>query len=396
MNGRAIGQAIVIALCALAMLVLLSIASYQVFVMARGARFDFTPHYVGASAFWRGETPYTPEVTARIQTTMWGFTLPPEGIDQQRYAYPAYSALLVAPLLSLPLDVATAVWMSAQLLGVMISILLWLVILGWRAAPLVGVALLLVLTFGVRYPIDVYVLGQFTGIMLLLMTLGVLLLMQRRDVLAGAVLAWALSPPTIAAPLVLLLLGGLFALRGRIRPAVGFAAMCALIGIVTLALIGWWLPDFLALLGEYARYAPPTWALTLLPSLPIQIAGGAAALAGFGWLVWRARRGGDDALIDAIGGLFAVVLLFLPQTGSYTLTLLIPPLLIALHRIRTWHSGRAAGIALWLGVTLAAPWVLFALSDGTHDLEALVMPALTLALLCLAVARDKRAAAPAV
>jgi hypothetical protein len=388
MSARAAGQGGILGVCVLVLLGVFSFASYQVFVSVRGGRFDFTPHYVGASAFWRGETPYTPEVTARIQVAMWGYTLPPEGIDQQRYAYPAYSALLVAPLLLLPLDVATAVWMSVQIIGIMAAILIWLALLGWRVSPLVVVGLLLLLTFGLRYPIDVYVLGQFVGIMLLLLTLGVMLIMQRRDAAAGAVLAWAISPPTIAVPLVLVLLGGLL-LRGRVRPAIAFAAMCAAIGAVTLIMIGWWLPDFLDLLGAYARYAPPIWALAVLPGAPAQIAAGGLALAAGGWLAWRARRGDETALIDAIGGLFALVLLFLPQTGSYYLTLLIPPLLIALRRIAGWQSGRVWGVFAWLGA-VGVSWAVFSLHDFRYQAEALLMPVLVLALLCLGIARQKR------
>src|SRR6266540_2106394 len=67
-------------------------------VPARGLRFDFYPHWVGGRALWSGQTPYTPEITRQVQEGMFGGELPP-GADQQNMAYPAYTAVVLAPVI---------------------------------------------------------------------------------------------------------------------------------------------------------------------------------------------------------------------------------------------------------------------------------------------------------
>ena len=78
------------------LLVGLTAFTHNLLVAQRGNLFDFYPRYVGAQALLRGENPYSQEVTSRIQVGMFGGNLPAD-FDQQRFAYPAYTALLLLP-----------------------------------------------------------------------------------------------------------------------------------------------------------------------------------------------------------------------------------------------------------------------------------------------------------
>ncbi|MCC6801499.1 MAG: DUF2029 domain-containing protein [Anaerolineae bacterium] len=336
--------------------------SLNAIVLPRGQSFDFYPRYVGSQAFWNGESPYSAEVSARIQTGMWNYTLPPEGYDQQRFVYPAYTALVIAPLLVLPVHTAIAIWMSAQYLAVLASIGIWLALLSWRIPGWGLFILLLGFGFAFRYPIDMYMVAQFTGTMLLLISLALLLLARNHDGAAGVLLALATIPPTIAAPLALVLLGS-YALHGRWRGLIGFAGALLVLGIVTFVRIGWWIPGFLDGLSAYPGYAHPVWAPGLidLPLLRVVLVGSVAAVVVKSAFRLMPRRPLDFAAIAITG-----TLLLVPQTGSYYLVLLIPPLLVAAHRALSlsllprcaiWGACAAAVVSPWLYRTMPIPQI---------------------------------------
>lgn len=336
--------------------------SLNAIVLPRGQSFDFYPRYVGGQAFWGGESPYSDEVTARIQTGMWNYTLPPEGYDQQRFVYPAYTALVLAPLLVLPVQTAIAVWMSAQYLAVLASIGVWLALLRWRIPGWGLFIVLLGFGFVFRYPIDMYMVAQFTGTMLLLISLALLLLTREHDGAAGVLLALTTIPPTIAAPLALILLGG-YALHRRWRGLIWFAGTLLALSALTFLRIGWWLPDFLGGLSAYPGYAHPVWAPGLIdpPILRLLVVGIAIAT-----VVWAAFRLLPRHALDFAAIALAVTLLLIPQTGSYYLVLLIPPLLVAAHhalsfsllpRCTIWAACAAAVVSPWFYRTLSTPQI---------------------------------------
>lgn len=324
-------QIIVVGIIFLCLLAALTVFSYQTFVASRGTLFDFYPHYTGAQVFRDGDTPYSDATTARIQRGMFGGELPPE-LDQQRFAYPAYSALLLLPLSLLEWSAAISLWMSLQFLLILLSIIVWLQVIGWRPSPLLLPILLLLLVFAFRYPINVYVLGQFTGVTLFCIVCATWALKQRRDLLAGILFALSLNPPTTNLGIALIILAAL-ALTGRRRPLIAFSLTMGLLILVSSLAIGWWLPDFINQVRAYAQYAGSIHALSLFPVgclLALVIIGVR------GVMLFRdgqdgQQKTGDDRFI-AEGTALSVIaaLLLLPQTGNYFLTLLIMPMLIIL------------------------------------------------------------------
>jgi hypothetical protein len=371
---------VTITLLALLLCIPVFLFSRNTLVEQRGMRFDLYPRYVGTQAFWNGESPYAQTVTDRIQLGMYG-ELQPADADQQRFAHPAYSAVFLAPLLALSADTAIALWITLQFVALLATPFLWLRILNWRPAPLTFLLLLIGLVFIFRYPILSYLWGQFTGGIVFLFSLAILLLKHKRPVWTGVALALAAVPPSISGPLTVLVLGG-YALNGKHWRAAGvFIAILAITSLIAILRIGWWLPDFLAGVSAYADYAHPVWALDYLPALlrPLSVIGLAALIV---WLFWRWRAAARDSTqaatewqrqLDFICGAILVTLLLVPQTGNYYLVLCIPILMITLYRLRSDKQWRWLGYALVI-IAVLSPWLWLLL--GLPDVETLVTPLL--------------------
>jgi len=356
--------------------------TYSTIVPTRGLRFDFYPHWVGGRTVWSGQTPYTPDVTRQIQLGMFGQELPPEA-DQQNFAYPAYTSIALGPVIALPASVSVSVWMALQLVSVMVSPLLWLAILNWRPKPIILGLLILGLTFGFHYPMDAYILGQFSGTVLLAISLGVLLLSRGYEWVGGAVLAFATVPPTVGGPIVLGILG-LHLLSGRWRGLAAFVITMGLLVGISMVRIGFWIPDWLNVVRAYADYAPPVWPPNFLPpalrvGLVLLLIGGLIyavfsyrfSVIGFQLSVKQTR---NSELSTQYSALLLAALLLIPQTGYYYLVLLIPVIVDTLHRAEKLSSSLRWLIRLSCAAAVLSPWVYFSLPGHNPDTQSLILP----------------------
>ncbi len=333
-----------------------------------GKRTDFTPSLIAAQVFREGASPYTPNVTARIQEAMFGVQLTADE-DQQRVAHPAYTALVLLPFTLVPEETAIALWSALQLVLLTAVPILWIAILGWKPRPWVVAGLVVAFLLLFRYPMMTYVLGQFVGTVLFGFSLAIWALRRGSPILAGLALVLCMMPPTFGVFLVgLALLPEV--LRGRWRAALVFVGVMTLLCVITFLRIGWWIPDWLATLSAYREYANPYFAPEILP-LPVQIVLTLAALLVCGRVIWRWwRAGGDEAWQDAMSAAILTLMLLLPQTGSYYLSALMIVAVIAARRIA--RRGQWVGAAVWAaGVGL--PWLLY-LSPDRGPYEVLVMP----------------------
>lgn len=377
MNENRLSMAQQIAVLALVNLVLAAGIfwfAYSTLVSETRFNFDFYPHWVGGRALWSGVSPFSDEVTTQVQVGMYGGRVAPDA-DQNRPIYPAYTGLILAPVLPLPPRLAISLWMTFQLCGVLGSIMLWLLILEWKPPPLALAGMLLGLAFIFRYPINLFLIAQFTGTMLLLQTLAALWLLRGREIPAGAALAVSTVPPTIAAPVAALLLGG-FALRGRWRGLLAFIVILGGLTLLSFAFIGFWIPDFLRSLGEYAAYTDPVWAPSLVPP-PLALLVIAASLALLGWSFVRLRRAdARQQQIEFIITTVIVGLLLFPQTGNYYLVLLIPALLVIIHRALRLRPPLRWLVWLIAAALMFCPWLFFALEDALPQFEMLGVPLL--------------------
>ena len=369
---RTIAILLLTALILTALVAALTLATDHLIVRARGNLSDFYPHYTAAQALLRSENPYSQAVTDRIQTGMFGGVLPPD-FDQQRFSYPAYSALLLTPFALLPPSHAIALWMSLQLLSILASCFIWIFILEWKPSVWLlpfGVGALVVVF---RYPMNAYVLGQFTGIVFLLISLAVLALKNRYDILAGILLALATNPPTIAFGIAALVLCA-YAFHRRRRGLASFGVTLILLVAITTLQIGWWLPQFLGVMRDYSRYAYPVW---IGSSLPVWLV--VPLLALLGWSVLNAltrdKKPSSLALhTDGAALSILAALLLLPQTGNYYLTLLIAPLLLIIKRALERRGRERILILLGCFITVLLPWVIWLSFDHYREVEELVLP----------------------
>lgn len=359
------GQLALVVVIAAALVGLIAYFCLTTLVPARGLRFDFYPRWLGGQAFWRGESPYSDDVTRQIQTGMFGGAV---SGDQQRYAYPAYTSFVLAPFLLLPAPVAISLWMALQLAAVLATPLVWLALLGWKPPPLGLAALLIGLLLVFRYPINLFIVAQFIGTMVLLISLAGLLLFHGRDGWAGVLLALATIPPTVAAPLALLILGG-YALRGRPRGLLTFVATLLLLSLLAVAKIGWWLPDFVNGLRLYSLYSYPIWppSTLSLPLLPLLVV--ATGLLALGWSIWRLRLDSLDRQVNFIITAMLVAVLLLPITGNYYLVLLIPAIIACL-----WRARGRRWLQFVIALIIVSPWLFFAVRVEAPALDLLLLP----------------------
>src|SRR5690606_21492846 len=151
-------------------------------------------------------------------------------------------------------------------------------------------ALIAAVVVAFRYPITLYLIAQFTGVIILCITLGVYFLQKQCDVCAGIFFAFATIQPTISAPPAGARLLG-YALRGRWKGLVAFVVALGILTAITVIQIGWWMPDFLVNLRDYARYATYyLWTPDLFESPVLKIAFVALLLFVLVWTLWRFLR----------------------------------------------------------------------------------------------------------
>lgn len=332
-----------------------------------GNAFDFYPNWAGSRAVFGGESPYSREMTERIQIAMYGYVRGLD-VDQNSFAHPAYSAFLMLPVAMLDAPLATAVWMTFQLLAVGFSILLWLDLLNWRPHPLVFGLVLFGCLVALRHPVNIYLLGQFPGSVLLGFSVAVWLLQRKRDAVAGIALVMCTVPPTVGGTMALVLAGSL-ALTGRWKTLAALLASLAVFTSITFLLVGFWIPDWLSMLNQYTHYAHPVWPPSVL-QLPLAELGlviavvmiFATSLARF------VRDRGRQHLLELSLTILLCGLVLLPTTGTYYLVLIIPALLA------TFAYGSVAAISGAI-VTILITWLIMASTNGKgSDVEVVIVP----------------------
>jgi len=147
----------------------------QQVVTTRGYSFDFYPYYVSGQAFWSGISPYSESVTRTIQEGYYAGAMP-DGADEMRAAYPAYTFIMIAPLLPFPAETAIALWMALQGVAILAALCLWLPRIDLRA-----VLLLVGACIFYRYNVSTYLIAQFNGVVLFFASLGCWLLARQRN-----------------------------------------------------------------------------------------------------------------------------------------------------------------------------------------------------------------------
>jgi hypothetical protein len=306
------------------MVALLTLAVYLVLIRPRGKAFDFFTIWFGMRRVWQRQNPYGLETARAIQHEMFGGYVPP-GANQQGFVYPLYITCVLWPFVLLPFSLAVTIWCTMQLCALMAFLYVAAGAFHWvpSKGELVAFALAVLLVF--RYPTNAFILGQTTIFVLFCTVLGLYWLDRRRDVLAGVAFALTLIKPNLSLMLVAAVLTWGIAAR-RLRVVAGTGGTLA----VLLGLSFAWQPNWFGWLisgvQAYAAYSNVRWPFQQaskpwIGGVVLAVIVGLCVIA----VVQAVRMWTRRHTLLAFCFVVILSLVVLPQTGSYSLTLLLIP-----------------------------------------------------------------------
>ena len=328
----------------------------------RGNFSDLYPSWVGArELLLHGRNPYSEEVTRTIQTGYYGRPLDPtrreDPRDQQRFVYPVYEVLVVAPTLDLPFPVVRRIFFWLLTVLTAASVWAWFGVLRWPASAVAQIAAI-TFTLGSVAAMQGLELQQISLLVAGLLAFAILLVSRGHALAAGVLLGLAcMKPQLVIWVLVWLGIWTLSDLRGRYRWAASFLLTLGLL----LGVSEWWLPHWISSFWEQARayyhYADAVGILELMTGPVLGRLLELVALAAMLGICWRGRHRaastGEFAFTAAT--VLAVTALLVPKCAPYNQVLLMPALLALVHRWAVlWREGRPG--RLLLAATAVMAW----------------------------------------
>ncbi|HUG55750.1 MAG TPA: glycosyltransferase 87 family protein [Candidatus Limnocylindrales bacterium] len=301
-----------------------------------------------------------------------------------RYAYPLWTAVVLAPFGALPLELAATLWIAVGI-GAAVggTALAWHAVRGpRRGAALLGALLVSSQPFWV-----LLVGGQMTGLLLGLSGLLAWTASQQRQVTGGLSLALLLVKPQLVAVLAPVLVVGA-ATRRAVRAVVAFGAAAAVLVALPFALEpGWlsgWLPEVTGRATELAPRLATLWGLAAdlfgHPGWGIPLAAGLVIA------LWWLLRGAAVRPAEAVALALALSVALAPHAWSYDHLVLVVPWAAALAAalpLRGWR--RAALLGGVVATASPLPWTLYAVAFARGaDTLSVAVPVATMAVLALA------------
>ena len=348
----------------LSCLFLLCLTSSFAYVVGRGQRMTAeTGHCCLASegyVFWNaaratvnGEDPYSDEITRENNIFYYGSLDNARKYEPQRFAYPLFAVLPAVPF----------GWLSFQGAS-RILILLFAVLAGVWAGWLRGLwntrTLLYTGFIFASYPVFYDVVSlQPTLLFLAAAIAGLALLRCHHELLAAALLAFAMSKPQIVAPILLpFVVEAIESEQYRRFVALVIAAEATLV-LLAATLQRRWIAEWISATRDYATYSPKPMAYGWFgPAAPVISAFVFLALLA---ILWLCRR--SDPLFRV--GLSVVALYSLLPYRSYNAAVFIIPIIWladnadrvraggALHELALGFT-RVAVVALWVMTAVGA------------------------------------------
>jgi hypothetical protein len=311
---------------------------------------DIYPRWVGGHAFWQGESPYSGEVDRAIQTLIYGQPAQPSQ-PTFNYYYPAHTAIVLAPLLLLPLSQAALLWVSLSWATIGLSVFIIIRSLNERPSlwllPLVGLTIFLH-----RSLLMVTLNGQYALFVLACWGLAAYLIWRGIDGWGGFLLVLTTIKPTLSLlPLLVILLWAFTANRHKIVYA--FLVTSVFFLAISLIQIGWWVPEFIAQISQYGD-VPRPWTISdiLSPS-------GFIWLGGTTWLIyWGVKNYWADKHAFPFllfWGAISLMLLITPHTAEYDLPILILPFVLYTPYFLRSLLGTVSWLLMWW-----LPWLSWA------------------------------------
>jgi hypothetical protein len=332
-----------------------------------GNNSDLYPRWLGARAvLLQHRDPYAADVTREIQTGFYGRPLdalkPSDPPFQESFVYPLYVVFLLAPTVTLRFVTVQEIfrWLLLFLTGC--SVPLWMYAIGSRPKML-WVVIAIILALGTYPAVLEFHQQNLAALVLFFLAAGAAAVIRNWLVLSGFLLALATIKPDISGLVILwFLLWSAGQWKERKRLTYSFAATLAVLFSAAEALSSGWMVRFLAAVGEYPTYGvDPSVIQLFLPSILAKVV--TAALVCFLLVIcWHARKAvaGSDGFAWALALVSAATIAILPKQAGYNQPLLIPSLLVLLHKRETiWRAGVLArglvrcalGCQLWQWIT---------------------------------------------
>ena len=370
-TGNQRTKLILIALFILVVLLMMP-PSYQLLVKPRGKAFDWFPVWVGGRAILAGENPYGIETLHTIQQGVYGHII---SLDkyQHGFPHPAHTAFVLLPFIVIPFSASVVLWVSLQIPLFMVTLLLGLDLLKWSVRPLVLFLLLIFMTLGFRYPINVYVLGQLAFFVLFCFVLSAWLFQKGHPRWAAVVLTCATIRPDLAFVAILLALFWVWRSLARNEFMITLLVSGLVFALLpTVFLGGFWPLIWINAIFSYGHNPNAIWPPELLPFVWMQgvlLVLMALWLARYVISAWRKPTFYNQAMLVSATALFEAIVVF--QTGSYNLTFILVSALILLR------FANSRWLQALIVPSLLMPWLYFtleAVDERAHWLIFLLIP----------------------
>jgi hypothetical protein len=334
---------------------------------------DLYPYWYGSrELLLHGRNPYSPEVHREIMQWVYG-RAPLPGEDSNRFAYPPWVSVLMAPAVAVEYSKVDAFFFWALLALTLASVPCWLRVVGWKPSRC-GYATVLLLTLGSLAVSYGALLRQLSLVAGFIVALAAALLSAGALIPAGILLGVATIKPQLIVLLLPWLLAWCFSdWKERKRLFLSFSVTLTLLVTISFAIMPDWPREFARTMAEYSLYNDGRSVLQLMfTRQPGRIAA-ICIVAAVLWQSWGARksRSGTHEFSNCLALLLAATIVVIPTIAVYNQVLLIPGLFVMIRDADgLWHGSKAARLAF------VACWILFAC-------ELLAALGLTLAVLLL-------------
>ncbi len=334
---------------------------------------DLYPRWYGTrELLLHHRNPYGIEVSNEIQVAFYGKVLdssiPNEPRDQQRFAYPLYVVLLMAPTVYADFHTVRVIFTGVLRAAVVLSIFFWMRAFRLRLsmAALAALTALTLSSIPVMQGIDILQLGLLVSCFIA----GASLLLIKGNLFpAGTVLALAtIKPQMCVLPILWFALWAFSDWQRRRALVAGFASTLATLLLISEILLPGWLLHYPEALRAYAEYTRATSPIqSLFPGLLSWLIAVSIIFAA-SFFCWRARHEPATSTAFAIALSFALTLtvIILPTTlASFNHVLILPVVFLVLLRWKDlWSANFLSRFACIIFLSLGSlPWVLALIPD---------------------------------
>jgi len=326
---------------------------------------DFLAHYVGTRALiYQGISPYGDQVAEEIQIAVFG-RLAQEGEIEHRVVYPIYSTLIFAPFaLIQDYIIARVAWMTFLEISLIVTSLLALNLFSWK--PNMGVlAFYFLFSIIWYYGFRGLVNGNAVVLVSLFFTGALVAIKERKDRIAGLLLAFSTIKPNLA---ILVVVFVLFWCMYQKKNQIILSFFCIMIALVLggMLVIPNWIVQNLWELIKYPAYNPAGSIGEIFGSLfpEIELPLRLTISIGFGLLLvyewWHARQKEFESFLWTICLTIVVSQWIGIQTDPGNFVILFTPFIMVLAYLdKRWKKYGTVVISSILGVVLIGLWVLF-------------------------------------